>query len=148
MNINRETIEHIKAFEGKRLKAYRDPVGIWTIGYGHTTAAGPPTVVSGLTITDAEADEILWRDVEKFATGVRSKITVDLTDNQFGALVSFAYNVGLGNFSKSTLLKKVNGGDFKAAADQFMRWTRAKGKVLPGLIRRREAERSLFLKRA
>lgn len=146
--INEATLKHIQKSEGLRLKAYPDP-GTggepWTIGYGHTSMAGPPSVKRGMVITREEAEAILRRDVEKFAQGVAARIKVPVTDNQFGALVSFAFNVGLGNFAKSTLLKKLNAKDYKGAANEFMKWTKAAGRVLPGLVARRQEERSLFL---
>lgn len=143
--VNKATLDLIKAFEGKKLTAYLDPIKIWTIGYGHTTAAGPPAVVPGMTITSDEAAAILAVDVGKFSAGVAKYVKVPVNDNQFGAMVSFAYNVGVGAFSRSTLLKKVNAGDFVGASAEFMKWTKAGGVVLKGLIRRREAERALFL---
>ena len=150
MKVNDETIKHLKASEGLRLKAYPDPGtggDPWTIGYGHTALAGPPVVKRGMTVTAEQAEAILRADVEKFAVGVSKLIKVALNENQFGALVSFAFNVGLGNFAKSTLLKKLNAGDYAGAADQFPKWTKAAGKVLPGLVKRRAAERALFLKK-
>ena len=134
----------IKAHEGLRLTAYTDPVGVWTIGYGHTTAAGPPKVERGMKITDAGADAILRQDLAKFEGYVSSAVKVPLNQNEFDALVSFTFNLGPGNLRSSTLLKKLNAGDRTGAADEFLKWTRAGGKVLPGLVKRREAERALF----
>ena len=132
----------IKEFEGCKLKAYKCPAGVWTIGYGHTG----PEVHEGQTITQQEAEVILENDLKKFIDGVDKLVTVELTSNQLGALVSFAFNVGLGNLKSSTLLKILNQGRYVDAAEQFLRWNKAGGKVLPGLTRRREAERLLFLK--
>ena len=134
----------IKAHEGLRLTAYTDPVGVWTIGYGHTTTAGPPKVERGMKITDAGADAILRQDLAKFEGYVSSAVKVPLNQNEFDALVSFTFNLGPGNLRSSTLLKKLNAGDRAGAADEFLKWTKAGGKTLPGLVKRREAERALF----
>lgn len=134
----------IKAHEGLRLTAYTDPVGVWTIGYGHTTTAGPPKVERGMKITDAGADAILRQDLAKFEGYVSSAVKVPLNQNEFDALVSFTFNLGPGNLRSSTLLKKLNAGDRAGAADEFLKWVRAGGKTLPGLVKRREAERALF----
>lgn len=130
----------LKKFEGCKLKAYKDPVGIWTIGYGHTSAAGEPTVTEGLIITQEEAEAILKRDLVKYEKPVASLVKVELTQNQFDVLVDFAYNAGVGNLKTSTLLKKVNASDFEAVPTELMKWTKAGGKELPGLVRRRQAE--------
>lgn len=139
----------IKQHEGLRLEAYLDPVGIWTIGYGHTTAAGEPKVTQFMKITEAGATAILRSDLAKFERAVTSLVHVPLTQGQFDALVSFTFNVGPGNLSKSTLLRKLNRGDYQGAADQFSVWNkgRVRGQlvVLPGLAKRRAAERALFL---
>lgn len=132
--------ELIKSFEGLELEAYLCPADIWTIGYGHTG-----DVKEGDTITKAEAEDLLDKDLEKFRSGVNICVKVPLNENQFGALVSFAYNVGIGSLQSSTLLKLLNAGDYDAAADQFPRWNKSGGKVLTGLTRRREAERAVFL---
>lgn len=131
--------------EGVRLKAYQDSVNIWTIGVGHTSAAGAPHVVPGMTITAAECDEILSRDLAKFEKSVLDAVTVPLAQHEFDALVSFAFNVGSGAFRGSELLKKLNSGDRKGAADEFRDWTKAGGKRLQGLVNRREGERAQFL---
>ena len=130
----------IKEFEGCKLKAYKCPADVWTIGYGHTDG-----VKEGDEITQQEADRLLAADVDLFTSGVQRLVTSDINRNQLGALVSFAFNLGLGNLRHSTLLKLVNAGDFVGAANQFPRWNKAGGKVLPGLVRRREAEKKLFL---
>ena len=135
-------ISLIQEFEGLELKAYKCPAGIWTIGYGHTG----PEVYEGQTITKDEAEAILNNDLKKFEDGVDKLVTVHLTDNQKAALVSFAFNVGLGNLKNSTLLKMLNQGRYSDAAMQFLRWDKAGGKPLKGLSRRRAAERELFLK--
>lgn len=143
--INEDGIIIVKSFEGLRLQAYQDSVGIWTIGYGHTSMAGPPDVYPGMVITEAEADQILRRDLDLFEAGVTRGIAIATNSDQFSAMVSFAFNVGLGAFRDSTLLRKHNAGDFAGAANEFLRWVYAGGQVLPGLERRRKAERALYL---
>lgn len=146
MNINRDALNLIKAFEGFRAKAYLDPVGIWTIGYGTTAAAGVGIKpAKGMVITEAEAEWYLQKAVEKFAAQIAPKITRPINDNQFGAFVSLAYNIGPSAFARSTALRKFNNGENLAAADAMLMWNKAGGKVLKGLTRRREAERQLFL---
>ena len=130
----------LKKFEGCKLKAYRCPAGILTIGYGHTSAAGAPEVHDGMTITQDEAENILKNDLVKYEQPVAAMVKVDLEQNQFDVLVDFAYNAGVGALKTSTLLKKVNAGDFDAVSDELMKWTKGGGKVLPGLVRRRQAE--------
>jgi GH24 family phage-related lysozyme (muramidase) len=130
----------LKKFEGCKLKAYRCPAGILTIGYGHTSAAGAPEVRDGMTITQDEAESILKNDLVKYEQPVAAMVKVELEQNQFDVLVDFAYNAGVGALKTSTLLKKVNAGDFDAVPDELMKWTKGGGKVLPGLVRRRQAE--------
>lgn len=137
-------INLIKEFEGVRLKAYRCPADVWTIGVGHTSAAGPPVVKAGMEITNAQAMKILANDLVKFEDGVDSAVKVPLKQNQFDALVSFAFNVGLGALAKSTLLRKLNAGQYDAVPAELMKWTKAGGKELPGLVRRRRAEAALW----
>ncbi|WP_043611600.1 lysozyme [Chromobacterium violaceum] len=141
MKTNAAGISLIKQFEGVRLAAYQDMVGVWTIGYGHTG----PDVKAGMTITQQQADQLLAADLEKFETGIRKAVIVPLNANQFSALVSFSYNLGLGNLRSSTLLRLLNKGDYNGAAAQFPRWNRAGGQAVPGLTRRRKAEQALFL---
>jgi len=132
-----------KEFEGCRLTAYQDSVGVWTIGYGHT---GPDVRWPGQRITQEQAEGLLMKDIKRFEDGVNRYVTWPwINQNQFDALVDFAFNLGLGNLASSTLLKKINGGDLKGAAEEFLRWDKAGGKVLAGLTRRRKAERDLFL---
>jgi GH24 family phage-related lysozyme (muramidase) len=138
--INPAGLNLIKDFEGLRLNSYRDAVGVWTIGYGHTRTAGP-----GQRITNEQAIALLRQDVATFEKAVTSAVRVPVTNNQFAALVSFAYNVGSGALNSSTLLRRLNAGDASGAANEFLRWNRAGGQVLAGLTRRREAERDLFL---
>ena len=145
MQINQAAVDLVKEFEGLRLTAYRDAVGVWTIGYGTTAAAGVGIVPrAGLTITEPQADEYLRIALDKFAAKIAPHIRVPVTDNQFGAIVSLAYNIGPGAFIASTLLRKLNAGDYIGASAQFARWNKAGGKVLAGLTRRRAAERALF----
>ena len=139
-SINSTALALIKESEGCVLTAYRDPVGILTIGYGHTG----PDVTSGLQINMAEADALLKEDLAKFEAGVADLVKVPITDNQFGALVSFAYNLGLGALGESTLLRKLNAGDYSGASEEFPKWVNAGGQKLPGLVTRRERERKLF----
>lgn len=134
----------ITEFEGCVLKAYLCSAGVLTIGVGHTSAAGAPVVAKGMVISKAEADEILTRDLGIFEAVVNRLVRVNLNQNQFDALVSFVFNLGEGNFSKSTLLRKLNAGDYAGASDQFAVWNRAGGKVLTGLTKRRRAEATLF----
>jgi GH24 family phage-related lysozyme (muramidase) len=145
-DVNQAGLKLIQVYEGLRLDAYRDAVGIWTIGYGHTSMAGKPEVVAGLRISRAEAASILARDVETFARGVAAAITAHLNDNQFSALVSFAYNVGLGAFRSSSVLRAVNSGDFAAVPRRLNLWTKAGGRVLQGLVKRRAAEGQMFMR--
>ena len=139
-NINANGLRLLKSFEGLRLNAYVDPVGVLTIGYG--TTAG---VFSGMQITENEAEALLKRDLRRFETAVADLVQVPLSSDQFSALVCFAYNVGEYALANSTLLSLLNQGDFQGAADQFLRWNRGNSGELPGLTRRRNAERSLFL---
>lgn len=132
--------EIIKEFEGLRLEAYKCPADVWTIGYGHTRAVFP-----GDAITEKEADAFLSEDLEDAEDAVNAYVDVELNQNQFDALVSFVYNLGSGNFKSSTLLRKLNGGDYLGAANEFKRWNKAGGIVLNGLIRRRDAEANLFI---
>ena len=138
--INPAGLALIKAFEGCELTAYKCPADVWTIGYGSTG----PHVTPGKRITEAEAEVLLLDDLERFEAGV-AKLAPKATDNQFAAMVSLAFNVGLSNFGGSTLLRLHNAGDHDGAARQFARWNRAAGKVLPGLTRRRAAEAALYI---
>lgn len=141
MNMSQAGLDALlKKFEGCKLKAYRCPANILTIGYGHTSVAGEPQVTEGLTITQAEAEEVLKRDLVKYEKGVADLVKVPLTQHQFDVLVDFAYNAGLGNLKSSTLLKRVNASDFDAVPTELMKWTKGGGKELPGLVRRRRAE--------
>ena len=139
MKTSSKGIALIKEFEGLRLKAYKCPGGVWTIGYGHTAGVKP-----GMVITEDQAEEYLRADLiafEKYLNGHELAIN----QNQFDALVSFIYNVGTGSFSSSSLLRKVrvNPQD-NSIMDEFLRWVYSKGRVLPGLQRRRLAEMKLY----
>ena len=127
-------------FEGLRLTAYQDSVGVWTIGYGHTG----PDVKPGLTITQEQASALLLRDVAGAVAAVNILVTVRLTQNQFDALVDFTFNEGQGNLASSTLLRELNAGNTAGAAAQFLVWVYAGGVQLPGLVKRRQAEAALF----
>lgn len=142
MQTNQAGLDLIKSFEGCKLTAYRDVVGILTIGYGHTG----PDVKDGLTWTQQQADDALAHDLQKFETAVSECVTTSISANQFSALVCFAYNCGAGNLRSSTLLKDVNAGNVSDAAAQFGRWNKAGGNVVAGLTRRRQAESDLFSK--
>lgn len=144
MPISNDGIKLVKQFESCKLKSYLCPAGKLTVGYGHTSDAGPPKVVAGMTITLAEADEILRKDLEKFLDAVVEHVRVPLTWHQRDALVSFVFNVGEAQFSRSTLLKKLNRGDYEAVPTELMRWNKANGKELAGLTRRRRAEAKLW----
>lgn len=145
MKIAAPGIALIKQFEGCKLKAYKDAVGIWTIGWGNTQYETGSRVREGDIITQQRADELFMLIVSKFDSGVNIRLRRTVNQNQFDALVSFAYNVGFGNFDKSTLLKKVNTNPCDTTIPaEFMRWNKAGGKVLTGLTRRRAAEAKLY----
>ena len=139
MNTSPKGIALIKEFEGLRLKAYQCPGGVWTIGYGHTAGVKP-----GMLISKAQAEEYLKADLIAFERYLNG-LGLALNQNQFDALVSFIYNVGTGNFSSSTLLRKVRANpQDNSIMDEFLRWVYSKGRVLPGLQRRRLAEMKLY----
>jgi lysozyme len=128
-------------FEGCRLTAYQDQVGVWTIGYGHTG----PDVTPGRTITQTQAQTLLAMDVGSAVSCVNTFVSVTLAQEEFDALVDFVFNVGAGAFKGSRLLHSLNAGDFAGAAAQFELWDHAGGVVNPGLLRRRQAEAALFV---
>ncbi|MCM1502036.1 MAG: lysozyme [Bacteroidales bacterium] len=139
MTPSQKAIDLIKEFEGVRLKAYRCPAGVLTIGYGHTSGVKP-----GMVISEAQAEEFLREDLQEAVSYINS-LRLALTQNMFDALVSFTFNVGIGNLSRSTLLTKVKADPYdNTILDEFIRWVYAKGKVLPGLQRRRLAEAKLY----
>ena len=139
MKTSQKGIDLIKRFEGCSLTAYKCPAGRWTIGYGHTNG-----VEKGQKITKKQAESFLKEDIEFYEDGVNKYVSAPLTQNQFDALVSFTYNVGLGAFKTSTLRQKLNAGDYTGAAKEFPRWNKSSGFVLNGLIARRKAEKELF----
>lgn len=145
MQTSNRGIELIKELEGCELRAYECVAGVLTIGYGHTGK----DVTEGMTITQEKAETLLKDDLKKYEEAVEKYVKVEVNQNQFDALVSFVYNVGSGSFSKSTLLKKLNAGDYAGAAEQFLVWNKATvngvKKELEGLTKRRQKERELFL---
>jgi GH24 family phage-related lysozyme (muramidase) len=147
MQLSARGLDLIAKFEGLRLKAYPDPgTGNepWTIGYGTTVYPDGRKVKKGDVITKAQALEYLQYDTTKFANAVGQVVGVPLNQNRFDSLVSFTYNVGISAFSRSTLLRKVNAREYEAASAEFDKWVYAAGRVLPGLVNRRKAERDLF----
>lgn len=140
MKISQAGKDLIISFEGIRLEAYKCPAGVWTIGVGSTV----PAVHAGEVITKQQALARFDKDLTKFENAVDRLVKVPLTQNQFDALVSFTFNVGEGALAKSTLLKKLNAGDYDAVPTELMRWTKGGGKELPGLVRRRRAEAAMW----
>lgn len=140
MIINDDGLTIIRVFEGLKLKAYKCPAGIWTIGYGHTK-----NVKEGMQISVQDAERLLMEDIKEAADKITKIISVEINENQFSALISFVFNLGIGSFSRSTLLKLVNTSNFEAAAKEFDKWTLASGRRLDGLKKRRAAEKALFL---
>lgn len=148
MKVNNAGIQLIKSFEGCLLNAYLDSVKVPTIGYGATFFKDGSKVKIGDKITQDKADELLAWHIQEFADGIKKLIKVELNDNQFSALVSFVFNLGIGNLSKSTLLKKVNINPADLTIkDEFLKWVSAGGKRLNGLVRRRNAESELYFKK-
>jgi GH24 family phage-related lysozyme (muramidase) len=135
-------IKLIQSYESLRLTAYKavSTEKYWTIGYGHYGS----DVRNGQTITKAKANELFKKDLKQFEAAVNDAVNVTLTQNQFDACVSLAYNIGAGAFQSSTLVKKLNQKDYAGAAEQFLRWNKSGGRVLNGLVKRREAEKELF----
>ncbi|WP_455424812.1 lysozyme [Dryocola sp. LX212] len=132
--------QFISVHEGCKLKAYKDGGGVWTIGYGHTKG-----VQKGQAITQAQADEFLEQDLAPVESCINESVNVDLNQNQFDALADFVFNVGESAFTSSTLLKKLNAGDYRGAADQFTRWVYDNDVFVQGLYNRRVDEKTLFL---
>ena len=146
MKISQRGLELIKDFEGFSSTSYLCVAKIPTIGYGNTFYADGTKVKLGDQISKTDALKLLEVIANRdFADKIFPYIKVKVTQNQFDAMVSLAYNIGVGNFSKSTLLKKVNAGDFVGASEEFLRWNKAGGKELLGLTKRREREKQLFL---
>ncbi|HDC4579627.1 TPA: lysozyme [Enterobacter cloacae] len=145
MQTSEKGVALIKEFEGCKLTAYQDSVGVWTIGYGWTQPVDGKPIRAGMTIKQETAERLLKTGLVSYESDVCRLVKVGLTQGQFDAMVSFTYNLGARSLSTSTLLRKLNAGDYATAADEFLRWNKAGGKVLNGLTRRREAERALFL---
>jgi spore coat assembly protein SafA len=139
MSISQSGVDFVKSKEGFRANAYRDPAGVWTIGYGHTAGVKP-----GQHVTKAQAEALLRQDLSSAENAVRNYVKVPLTQGQFDALTSFAFNVGNGALKNSTLLKKLNAGDYAGAQNEFGRWVHGGGKRLPGLVTRRREEAAMF----
>ena len=139
MQTSQRGIDLIKRFEGLRLTAYDDGVGVQTIGYGHTAGVKP-----GMTITEDQAVQFLREDLHSAERDIDRLVTVHLCQHQFDALASLVFNIGGTAFRDSTLLRKLNAGDYAGAAVQFDRWVHGGGKILPGLVKRRAAERAMF----
>ena len=135
-----KAVNLICEFEGFRSKAYKCPAGIWTVGYGKTGK----DVTSSTTITEPEAREFVRKQAVEIANQITSLVKVPLNNNQICALISFVYNLGIGNFKSSTLLKKLNQQDYVEVGNQFLRWDKCNGKPLAGLTKRRQAEKKLF----
>jgi len=143
MKISQNGIDLIKKFEGCELKSYKCPAGVWTIGYGHTH-----DVHEGMEITEKEAEKMLIDDLSGEYEYYVNNYSLNINQNRFDALVSFVYNLGPRNFSKSTLLKKIiKNPDDLSIVSEFMKWTKAGGKVLEGLRKRRLAESELYFKK-
>lgn len=138
-------VPFIKSNEGCRLASYRDPAGVWTVGYGSTRLASGNPVMRNVRITQEQADDLLTSELERLRGTLAQYIRVPVTEGQFVALIDFAYNCGEGALRRSTLLKLLNAGKTVNAAYEFKKWVRAGGKELPGLVRRREAEKKIFL---
>ena len=134
-----EGLALIKKFEGCELKAYQCSAGVWTIGYGHTK-----DVVEGMEITQEQAEQMLVDELHEYESYINKYVTVALSQNQFDALVSWVYNLGPANLKASTMLKVLNDGKYEDVPYQMKRWNKAGGKVLDGLVRRREAEALLY----
>ena len=146
MSVNQATIDLIKRWEGCKLQAYQCSAGVWTIGFGTTAGADVGIKpAQGMTITLDRAEDLLRLAVDKFAATVDALITAKVNDNQFGACVSLAYNIGPTAFAKSTVLRELNAGNYDKAAIAFQMWNKAGGKVVQGLINRRNDEVTLFL---
>jgi GH24 family phage-related lysozyme (muramidase) len=145
MQISKTGIDLIKSFEGCSLKAYLCPAKVWTIGWGTTGTVDSKKIGAGMTITQSKADSLLTSRLVSYENAVKKYVTYNINQNQYDALVSFTYNCGAGALQKSDLLKHLNKGNVTAAANQFDLWTRGGGVVLAGLVRRRAAEKKLFL---
>ena len=145
MSVSNKGVDLICEFEGEQLIAYDDGVGVWTIGFGTIKYPNGVRVKKGDTCTLDQAKEYMRHDLIEFEHTVNSSVKVPLNQNQFDALVSLAYNIGSNAFKSSTLVKKLNTGDYQGAADQFNVWVNAGGKRMQGLANRRDKEKLLFL---
>jgi len=146
MQINERGIEIVKSFEGISLKPYLCPANVWTVGYGATVSRTGGSIDPDMgSISETEAEALLLRDLESSEGWISRLIKTALTENQFSALTSFTFNVGAGALQRSTLRMKLNRGEYQGAADEFPKWRIAGGRILAGLVRRRAAERALFL---
>jgi lysozyme len=145
LDVSNDGLATITFFEGMVLKSYKDAVGIWTVGIGHTAAAGPPIPRADLTITKEAAFNVLRGDCKITDEGIERLVRTDLEQYEFDALMSLTINIGVGGFGKSSVLRHLNAGNRLAAADSMLLWDKAGGRVLKGLTRRREKERNLFL---
>jgi lysozyme len=143
MNYSKDGLALTESFDGVRLAAYLDVQGVWAIGCGHTG----PDVRPGMTITQSQAEQLLRGDVAHAVDTVNRCVTVALSQDEFGALVDFAFNAGCGALEGSILLKDLNAGNYTAAGDRFEDWDHPGGKVVAGLLRRRESEEKLFSSR-
>ena len=144
MEYSKDGLHLTERFEGCRLVAYPDPGSggdPWTIGYGHTG----PEVVEGLEITQDQAEQYLVQDIKQAEANVNAVVHVELTQEEFDALVDFAFNCGCRNLDSSTLMKKLNAGDYEGASHEFIKWDMAAGHHMSGLLKRREAETAMFI---
>jgi len=139
VKISQDGLKLIKKFEGCELKSYQDSVGVWTIGYGHTKG-----VEEGQEISQDEAEEMLASELDEYEGYINDMVECDLEQHQFDALVAWVYNLGPTNLRSSTMLKRLNSNDLDDVPNQIKRWDKAGGKVLAGLVRRREAEALMF----
>ena len=143
--MNKQTLDFIKKFEGEVLRVYKDPVGLWTLGCGHLLTPGEKkTFKLGQKISRELSDEYLTKDLTWAAKAVETMVKVPLTENQKTALISLTFNIGKSAFARSSCLAFLNKGNYKISAQRILLWNTAQGKVLKGLVRRREAEKALF----
>jgi len=146
MRVNDKALEIIKAFEGFSSVPYLDPIGIATIGFGSIwDINGDRITMRHVPINNDEATELLRKEVHHVEAAIKKLISAELTENMFSAIGSLTYNIGTGNLQRSTLRIKINRGKYLDAADEFPKWRRAGGRILKGLVRRRQAEKNLFL---
>lgn len=144
MKTSKNGIDLIKKFEGCSLKAYKCPANVFTIGYGHTGVVNGKQITPNMTITPLMAETLLAIDLQNFEYAINT-LNLDLNQNQFDSLISFVFNVGIGAFSSSTMLKKLKAKDYISASNEFDKWIYSKGKKMAGLIKRRAEEKKLFI---